>query len=110
MVVPAPLREKLSTMLVFAVLPSSRLTPLNDAERITLMRLCCWAVMSLCTCVLSAPDVCAVTRSAFICFRMLSTLFIAELAVLSTEAPRFSALVTAPSALTSDFMLVEMDQ
>ena len=41
---------------------------------------------------------------------MVSTLFIAEVAVLSTEAPRFSALVTAPSALTSDFMLVEIDQ
>ena len=66
--------------------------------------------MSLCTWVGLVPEVWAVTMSAFICFRMPSTLFIAEVAVLSTEAPRFSALVTAPSALTSDFMLVAMDQ
>ncbi len=107
---PPPLREKESTMLVVDVEPSSRLTPLNDAEFMTLIRLCCWAVMSLCTWVALVPDVWAVTRSAFICFRMVSTLLIAEVAVLSTEAPRFRALVTAPSALTSDFMLVAMDQ
>ena len=97
-------------MLVVVVLPSSRLTPLNDAEFMMLMRLCCWAVISLCTCVALVPEVWAVTMSAFICFRMVSTLFIAEVAVLSTEAPRFSALVTAPSALVSERMLVAMDQ
>ena len=83
---------------------------MNDAEFMMLTRLCCWALMSLCTWVALVPDVWAVTRSAFICFRMVSTLFIAEVAVLSTEAPRFSALVTALRALTSDFMLVAMDQ
>ena len=97
-------------MLVDVVLPSSRFTPLNDAEHMIEIRLCCWAVMSLCTWVVLVPDVWAVTMSAFICFRMVSTLVIAEVAVLSTEAPRFSALDTAPNALTSDFMLVAMDQ
>ena len=109
-VVLVPLREKASTMLVVVVEPSSRLTPLNDAEFMMLIRLCCWALMSLCTWVALVPDVWAVTRSAFICFRMVSTLLIAEVAVLSTEAPRFNALVTALRALTSDLMLVAMDQ
>ena len=73
-------------------------------------KLACWAAMSVCTCDLSAPAVCAVTRSAFICFRMVDTLVIALVAVLTTEEPRFSALVTADRAEVSDFMLVEIDQ
>ena len=90
--------------------PSSRLTPLNDADEMMLTRLCCCAVMSLWTCVGSVPGVWAVTRSALILFRMSIVLFRAVVAVPTVDDPRFRESVTAESAPVSDFMVLAIDQ
>ena len=48
--------------------------------------------------------------SALILFRMVCVLVSAAVAVLTTEAPRFSASETADRAPVSDFKVVAIDQ
>ena len=80
------------------------------AEAMMFFKLACLALMPVCTCDAVVPVVWAVIRSALRSLRIEVTLLMALVAVLTTEAPRFRALVTADSAEVSDFMLVEMDQ
>ena len=107
---PWLVRAKDDTIWVVAVEPSSRLTWLKLAEAMMFFKLACLALMPVCTCEAVVPVVCAVIRSAFMSFRIEVTLLMALVAVLTTEAPRLRALVTAERAEVSDFMLVEMDQ
>ena len=109
-VVPEALRENDDTTVAWLALPSSRLTPLKEADVMMLIRLACWAEMSVCTWVGSVPEVCAVTTSFFILFSSVIVLFKAAVAVPTTEEPRFRASVTADRAPVSDFIVVEMDQ
>ncbi len=109
-VVPDALREKDDTTVAEGELPSSRLTPLKEADAMMLMRLACWAEMSVCTWTGSVPDVWAVTTSSFILFSSVIVLFKAEVAVPTTDEPRFRASVTAERAPVSDFIVVAIDQ
>ncbi len=110
-VVPVLSRENEATMLT---VPCAAVEQVDAVERgragDAASGWLCRAVMSLWIWAALVPGVCAVTRSCFILFMMVSVLVRAAVATPTVEEPRFRASVTEESALVSDFMVVEIDQ
>ena len=90
--------------------PSSRLTPLKEADDRIEIRLFCWAAMSVWTLANEVPGCRAATTSALILSSKASAETIAAVAVATTEKPKFKASDTADSAPVSDFSVDEIDQ
>ena len=107
--VDEPVPVTVDTNFASVALPSSRLTPLNEAEPIAEASWFCSAVISVPIASLSVPDCEAETRSFWILVRMLVIDESAELAVERTEAPRFSESVTADRLLVCVCICVEIE-